>query len=200
MNSWKNVSLGVATPGDGWAKYKNGRNIRRGIVKVAAGLANLKATTPFEYNNGSLNVTQARRMATFLGSYTNGTVVENATVPIFKIESFQWITDESQIPPTILQTVQDPKSENLKFAEDETQMTVAIGATTLLKDQPWKVPSTAALPEAVEVLHEVQYAAIYLFSGGKSEDYDCHKSPGYTNHTEYGPLPSGIHLRRSHTL
>lgn len=136
-------------------------------------------------------------MATFLGSYTNGTVVQNATVPIFKIESFQWITDESQIPLAILQAVQDPKSENLKFAEDEAQMTVTIGSTTLLKDQPWKVPSTAALPEAIEVLHEVQYAAIYLFSGGKEKEYDCHKSTGYTDHTEYGPLPHGIHLVKS---
>ncbi|KAK1844498.1 hypothetical protein CCHR01_12891 [Colletotrichum chrysophilum] len=196
-DSVKAISLGLASPGDGWAKYKNGLNIRRGLVQMAAGLASLKAITPLEYNKGSLNVTQARRMGTFLGSYTNGTVVQNATVPIFKIESFQWISDESQIPPTILQTLQDPKTKNLKFAEDETQMTNALGATTLLKDQPWKVPSTTALPEAIEVLSEVQYASIYVFSGGKEKEYDCHKSIGYTNNTEFGPLPPEIHLVKS---
>ncbi|KAI8159863.1 hypothetical protein K4K49_007427 [Colletotrichum sp. SAR 10_70] len=106
--------------------YKGGRNIRQGLVKASAELASLKATTPFEYNSGSLNVTQAHRMASFLGSYTNGTVVQNATVPIFKIESFEWISDESQIPPKILEALQDPKSGYLNFTEEKTQMTVAI--------------------------------------------------------------------------
>ncbi|KAF0318311.1 multidrug resistance-associated abc transporter [Colletotrichum asianum] len=136
-------------------------------------------------------------MATFLGSYTNGTVVQNATVPIFKIESFEWISDESQIPPKILEALQDPKSGYLNFTEEETQMTVAIGATTLLKDQPWKAPTTDALPEAIEVLHEVQYAAIYVFSGGNQEEYDCHKSIDYINNTEFGSFPPEIHLVKS---
>lgn len=191
INSEKNLSLGLALPSRGWGMYKNGRNIRSNLSKWAAGLANLKATAPFEYNNGSLSVTQSRRMATFLGSYTNGTVVQNATVPMFKIESFEWVNDESQIPPKILEAVKDPKSGYLNFAKQEALMTNAVWATTLLKDQPWTVPSTDTLPDAIEVLHEMRYAAIYLFSGSKAPQYECHND---IDNNDFSPLPPGIHL------
>ncbi|KAH0444687.1 hypothetical protein CcaCcLH18_00345 [Colletotrichum camelliae] len=194
INSGKTIVFGSASIGPGRGAYKGGLNIRQGLVTMSAGLANLKATAPFEYNNGSLHVTEARRMATFLGLYTNGTVVRNATVPIFVIESLEWVNDESQIPSKILEAVQDPLSGYLNFTQKETQMNTAIGATTLLKDQPWKVPSTDGLPETVPVSHAVRYASIYVFSGEISDTYDCHSS---INNTEFSPLPSGIHLVKS---
>lgn len=194
MRSERTLILKSAAWGsDGW-NHLNGANIREAIVRLGAGLANFQET---RLDNGPFPVGPARRMGNYFNSLPNGTIIENATVPIFIIESFEWITDEAQIPSETLAGIANPEMKYLTYAQPDTTLTgTAGGATALLREAEYDHEAQRrlkALPEPTALSHALKYAATYLYSVPPEKDCGLH-----WDNNEFSPMPSGIHVVESH--
>lgn len=155
------ISLGTPSASHPWSWYSSYANVREQMVKRSAGRASLAATTSGNTNEIAL-VPPAQRMVMDLGSSPNTTAVKNVTVPIFKIEEFQWVTGDMELPKGILRAIQDYRSGYLNISRDGAPLAQTVeGTAALLKDSAWKAPDPKALPPA-QIFSGTKYAAIYV--------------------------------------
>ncbi|KAJ3528706.1 hypothetical protein NM208_g10086 [Fusarium decemcellulare] len=98
--------------------------------------------------SGEINpVPPAQRMSPQFTSYPNGTALKNATVPIFKIESLQWVENRTTLPENIMKAITFDKSGYLNISrEDSMLQQTIVGTSALLKDSPWIPPPSDRLP------------------------------------------------------
>ncbi len=187
------LPLGMASTGNPWDWYEMFPTVRDALVKKSAALAGLTVISSSSNGGGGMfNATPARRMGLQFNSYPNGTIVRNATVPIFKIESFQWVNDTEKLPSGILQAITDVGSGYLNITQGYGPLSQTItGTSALLKSTQWQPPTSESLP-APEVFSGTKYAAIYVsrnFNGGQGADYDCRLGT-----SDFDPLPADIQL------
>ncbi|RTE71305.1 hypothetical protein BHE90_014286 [Fusarium euwallaceae] len=186
-NSFISLS-GPPSPRHNWQFFSRYSTVREGMVKLSAGYA----STTMESMSGGPYLSSAQRIVTQLKSYPNATAVKNATIPIFKIEDFEWVTDGMTLPPGIEVAVKDSLSGYLNISRQDGPLAqVLSGNSALLKDTPWLPPPETELPPA-ELFSGIKYAAIYISRNdnkGQGDKYDCHSGK-----SEFDPLPDRIKL------
>lgn len=203
------LSLGTSTmpPVDHYREhYMMFPTVRKAVVQRAAGLisfaetANLAAVATADSTIAlSTNTTKlfpvsssARRMIPRLYSYTNGTVVDSAIVPIFEVNSFEWVKDIRTLPGNITKALKNSSSNYLTISENRLPLTQVIaGTSALLKDSQWTRKPADKLPDH-RVYKGTKFAAIYVsrnWNQGENENYTCpHTS------TDFGDVPLDIDL------
>ncbi|KAF5986297.1 multidrug resistance-associated abc transporter [Fusarium coicis] len=174
-----------------WNWFTMYSTVRDSNVKLAAGHAFLASTT-MTNTSGGLHMFPAQRIVTQLKSYPNATIVRNATVPIFNIDKFAWVSEGETLPSGIQAAVMDSLSGYLNISSPSGPLSQVLpGNTALLKDTPWQPLSETQLPTA-EIFSGTKYAAIYIsrnFNEGQGSNYDCHNGT-----SDFDPLPTGIKL------
>ncbi|KAH9233959.1 hypothetical protein K456DRAFT_1724808 [Colletotrichum gloeosporioides 23] len=119
-----------------WEHYMMFPTVRQAVVQRAAGLvsfaetANLAAVATADSTIAlSTNTTKlfpvsssARRMIPRLYSYTNGTVVDSAIVPIFEVNSFEWVKDIRTLPGNITKALENSSSNYLTISENRSSL------------------------------------------------------------------------------
>ncbi|KAK1758147.1 hypothetical protein QBC47DRAFT_295083 [Echria macrotheca] len=188
--------LGTASSADPWGWYGNYSDVREGLVKVSAGLAATTATgsTSNNANNDIPVVRPARRMARQLGSFPKGSAAHNATVPIFQIESFKWVSDFTKLPLGIYGAIKDQYSGFLNISRDDGPLAggqAQNGTTALLKGETWEQPDLHSLPVPHHFIG-TKYAAIYVlwdWNHGQGSHWNCS-----TGDSVFDPLPAGLQM------
>ncbi|KAF4992032.1 hypothetical protein FDECE_13839 [Fusarium decemcellulare] len=183
------LSLGTPTTSFGWSWYVTYGQSRDVIVKKSAGQASLTMATQ-RNTSGEINpVPPAQRMSPQFTSYPNGTALKNATVPIFKIESLQWVENRTTLPDEITKAILFDRSGYLNISrEDSMLQQTIVGTSALLKDSPWIPPPSDRLP-APKVFSGTMYAAIYVSRNNNHGQADWNCKDG---NSEFDPLPPGI--------
>lgn len=128
-------------------------------------------------------------------SYNNGTIVRNISVPVFDIQSFQWINNTADLPQGIRNSIiitgcSGHDCGYLNISEPGNLLGQIIpGTSALLKDTPWTYPDPHFLPEPT-TFSGTKYAAIFVArypNLGKSGVNNCNNTS-----TRFNPLPAGV--------
>ncbi|CZS75204.1 unnamed protein product [Fusarium graminearum] len=166
-------------------------NVREKLVKESAGRSVVASTFLGTWTHEFL-VPLAQRILTHLNSYPNGTIVKNATVPMFDIRELEWVTDKMSLPIELEKAVTVSLSGYLNFSRERGPLEqVTLGTAALLKDTPWIPPAENTLPPA-QTFSRTKFAAIYVSRNdnhGLNDKYDCRNGK-----SSFYPLPSGIKL------
>ncbi|KAF4840520.1 hypothetical protein CGCSCA4_v010158 [Colletotrichum siamense] len=189
-----------------WEHYMMFPTVRKAVVQRAAGLVSFAETAnPAAVATAdstialSTNTTKlfpvsssARRKIPRLYSYTNGTVVDSAIVPIFEVNSFEWVKDIRTLPGNITKALKNSSSNYLTISENRSPLTQVIaGTSALLKDSQWTRKPADKLPDH-RVYKGTKFAAIYVsrnWNQGENENYTCpHTS------IDFGDVPLEIDL------
>lgn len=177
---------------DPWHWFIDYATVREGMIQRSAGYASM--VLPWSASQGGeqtiANVTSARRVVPKLGSRRPLTHVLNSTVPVFEIDSFEWVDDVATLPEGILQAITNASSGYLTVTDNASPIE-GIGTITLLRESPWEKPSYDAIT-LPHIVSDKRYAAIFVsrsYNGGESYDYDCRRAKG-----DFDPLPNGIAL------
>ncbi|KAF4424739.1 putative uracil permease [Fusarium austroafricanum] len=185
------IRLNTPTASFGWSWYSISSNARQGVVKASAGRAILGSKVRRNVD-GLWLVPPAQRLSPRFYSYPNATAVKNATVPIFKIEDFEWVTNDTMVPSGILTAIRDFQSGYLNISRDDSPLRqMVVGTVALLKDTPWIQPDNRSLPRA-EIFSGTKYAAVYVSRNNYQEQgrsLNC-----YTASSDFDPLPNGVRL------
>lgn len=174
-----------------WQWFSAYSTVREALVKESAGYAFLASTT-MRNGSGGPHVPPAQRIVTQLKSYPNATAVRNATIPVFRIKDFEWVTDGMTLPSGIETAVNSHLSGYLNISRPDGPLAQTLpGNSALLKDTPWQPLPADELPRA-ELFSGVKYAAIYISRNdnkGLGMNFDCHSGK-----SDFDPLPNGIKL------
>jgi hypothetical protein len=181
-----------SSPSNALSWYYRFPNSRDSLVKASAGRANLALMALSNVTGASL-VPPAQRMVLNLNSYPTQSVIKNVTVPVFKIEEFEWISNVTELPEGILEAVQHSQSGYLNISKYTGPLEQAIaGTSALLKDEAWRAPSDLKLHPAEPLISEERYAAAFVsryWNQGNPAKYGCHSAESV-----FDPLPEHVEL------
>ncbi|KAF7536549.1 hypothetical protein G7054_g4426 [Neopestalotiopsis clavispora] len=181
-----------SSPSNALSWYYRFPDSRDSLVKASAARAGL-ALVALNNATGSSLVPPAQRIVPNLNSYPAQPVIKNVTVPIFKIEEFEWITNVTELPERILEAVHNSQSGYLNISKYTGPLEQAIaGTSALLKDEAWRAPSDLRLHPAKPLTSEERYAAISIsryWNQGNAAKYDCHSAESV-----FDPLPEHLGL------
>ncbi|KAF4918010.1 hypothetical protein CGCVW01_v009286 [Colletotrichum viniferum] len=115
-----------------------------------------------------------------LDSYPDGKVIGNVVIPLFNINSFEWVTDIDNLTQNITASLKNTTNNYLSISESRSPLTQAIpGTSALLIGSPWKRKPTDKLPDSI-IFRGTKYAAIYVsreWNQGLGLEYRC-PNPG----------------------
>lgn len=103
-----------AGPGYSWQWYNMFPSYRSGLVLRAAGMANIVTANSVKH---STSITSRRVMSSWSTVPIN-TILANITVPVFNIESFDWVIDLAVLPSGIAESVKDVGLLNISTVEN----------------------------------------------------------------------------------
>ncbi|KAJ5919113.1 hypothetical protein N7466_010056 [Penicillium verhagenii] len=187
-------AVGAAHAGPNWLWYVTYSSARLQLVKQSAALAGSE-TSPFQSKNNTDTafISPSQRMVSQFASYSNGSVVRNITVPSFKIDSFNWVSDLSMLPSGIYESIIQMEGTLLNITEDGGNplgQTIP-GTSALLKNTTWTAPSSSALPSPTVFIGK-KYAAIYV--NRYQNNGDIIKYPCSSASSDFDPLPPNVAL------
>lgn len=177
---------------DPWHWFVDYATVRGGMIQRSAGYASMVSpwSTTQDSEQDVTDMISGRRVAPGLPSKNPLTVVVEATVPAFEIDSFQWVTNITTLPAGILDAIMNPLSGSLDVTGNGSPME-GIGAMALLRDSPWEPPSREIITPP-HIVADKRYAAIFVSrspNDGEGYDYDCRRAESW-----FDPLPDGIAL------
>lgn len=177
-------------PSPQWDWYVSYGNVRDLIVKRSAAYASLSAPINGDQSVEEATIPSARRIAPQIGNKANRTTVSNTTVPIFEIDSFQWVSDITALPDGIQEALHNTSSGYLRVTAGDSPLQQTIGGTSaLLKDNIWVAPNRTKIPSPHTVSGK-RYAAILVSrpnNEGQGQNYNCRQSE-----SEFNPIPSEV--------